>query len=366
MFKCSFDILNWKKLRVEQYKIFSKEKHMTGKKIRVGMIGLGGISYAHEAGYSEVTDSCEIIAMCDINAEEATNRAGMYGAKAYTRYQDVLDNPDVDMVDITVPHMLHYEITMAALAKGKHVLVEKPIAVNSKLGKEMVESARKSGLKFSVAENTPFITAYQAVEKLLKAGTLGDIWTVRSLIAGSEVYRLKNPNLWHGKAPYGGVILDSAVHNIYLYKWLFGGVKDVMGFATRIVPESEMEDNGLIIGHLTNGAEFQLYTTCTAEIPWTERLEVYGSKGGVIVDQLSNPVVKYYFGSEDIDGTVVEDVPFDPLAWKFNSMGGEIKDFVGAIIEDRPPRLDPADAAYAVEVVEAIDRSVQSKQWVTV
>ncbi|HTX78708.1 MAG TPA: Gfo/Idh/MocA family oxidoreductase [Longilinea sp.] len=338
---------------------------MTDKKVRVGMIGLGGISYAHEAGYSELQDGCEIVAMCDVNEEEATNRAGMYNAKVYTRYQDLLDNPDVDMVDITVPHMLHHEITLAALARGKHVLVEKPIAVTSKLGWEMVEAARKAGVKFSVAENTPFIVAYQAVEKLLNAGTLGDIRTVRTMIAGSEVYRLKDPNLWHGKAPYGGVILDSAVHNIYLYKWLFGGVKEVLGFGTRVVPESETEDNGLIIGHLANGAEFQLYTTCTAEIPWTERLEVYGTKAGVIVDQLCNPVVKYYNGSEDIDGTVIEDVPFDPLAWKFMSMGAEIKDFVGAIIEDRPPRLDPADAVYAVEVVEAIDRSIQSKQWVT-
>jgi len=330
------------------------------------LIGLGGISFAHEAGYSELSDQCAITAMCDLNELDVRNRCDAYGAKGYTHYKDLLVDPAVDMVDIIVPHVLHHEIALAALTAGKHVMVEKPIAVTSKLGWEMVQAARKSSLKFTVAENTPFIVAYQAVEKLLKQGILGDIRTVRTMIGGSEVYRIKDPNLWHGKAPYGGVILDSAVHNIYLYKWLFGGVKDVLGFASQVIPEGETEDNGLILGHLANGAEFQLYTTCTAEIPWMERLEVYGSKAGVIVDQLNNPVVKYYCGSDDIDGTVVAEVPFNPMAWKFNSMAAEIKDFVNSIIEDRPPRIDPADAVYSVEVVEAIERSIQSHQWVTV
>lgn len=336
---------------------------MAADKTRVGMIGLGAISYAHEAGYSEMGEHCQIVAMCDINEEEVNNRTGMYeGSKGYTHYQDLLENPDVDMVDIIVPHVLHYEIAKAALLKGKHVLVEKPITVKSEQGQELIDLAKKAGLKFSVAENTHFVTAYLKAEEILKQGILGDIWTVRTLIAGSEVYRIKDPNLWHGKAPYGGVIIDSSVHNFYLFKWLFGGVKDVLGFASKIIPEGEVEDNGLILGHLANGAEFQLNTSCTYEIPWTERVEIYGSRGGMIIDQLANPVVRYYLGSNDIEGTVVEDVPFDPLGWKFMSMVAEIKDFVAAVKEDRPPRINPADALYALKAAEAVERSIVQKQ----
>jgi UDP-N-acetylglucosamine 3-dehydrogenase len=336
---------------------------MAVKKVRVGLIGLGSISYAHEAGYSEMGEACQIVALCDINKEEVNNRIGMHeGAKSYTRYQDLLDNPNVDMVDIIVPHVLHYEIAKAALEKGKHVLLEKPITVRSEQGEELIALAKQKRLKFSVAENTRFVAAYLKAEEILKQGILGDIWTVRTLIAGSEVHRIKDPNLWHGKAPYGGVILDSAVHNFYLFKWLFGGVRDVLGFASKIVPEGEMEDNGLILGHLANGAEFQLNTSCTMEIPWTERVEIYGSKGGMIIDQLADPVVKYYLGSNDIDGTVVADVPFDPLGWKFNSMIAEVRDFVTAVIEDRSPRVDPADALYALRAAEAVAQSIEQKQ----
>ena len=337
------------------------------RKIQAGLIGLGAISFAHEAGFSEMGDTCAIVAMCDINNEEVNNRIGMYeGCEGYTRYQDLLNNTNVDLVDITVPHEMHYVIAKAAIEKGKHVLVEKPIAVKSEQGAELISLAREKGVKFSVAENTRFVTAYQKAEEILKEGLLGEIWSVRTLIAGSEVYRIKNPNLWHGKSPYGGVILDSSVHNFYLFKWLFGGVREVLGFASKIVPEGEVEDNGLILGHLANGAEFQLNTSCTMEIPWTERVEIYGSKGGMIFDQLANPVVKYYLGSNDIDGTAIEDVPFDPLGWKFSSIVAEIRDFVCAVVEDRPPLIDPADALYALRVVEAVDRSIDTKQPVVV
>jgi predicted dehydrogenase len=332
---------------------------MAEKKVRVGLIGLGSISYSHEAGYAELGETCQIVALCDIHEEEVNNRIGMYErAKGYTSYLELLENPDVNMVDITVPHVMHYEIAKAALQKGKHVLVEKPITVKSEQGQELINLAKQKGVKFSVAENTRFVTAYLKAEEILKQGILGDIWSVRTLIAGSEVYRIKDPTLWHGKAPYGGVILDSSVHNFYLFKWLFGGVRDVLGFASRLIPEGEVEDNGLILGHLANGAEFQLNTTCTFEIPWTERVEIYGSQGGMIID----PVIKYYLGSNDIDGTVVEGVPFDPMAWKFNSMIAEVGDFVHAVIEDRPPRIDPADALYALKAAEAVARSIETRQ----
>jgi UDP-N-acetyl-2-amino-2-deoxyglucuronate dehydrogenase len=332
-------------------------------KLRVGLIGLGSISFVHEAGFSELGEQCTISAMCDIHEEEVNNRITMYeGCQGFTSYLDLLDHAGVDLVDITVPHELHYPIARAALERGKHVLVEKPITVESRQGAELIELARKQQLKFSVAENTRFVAAYLKAEQILKQGALGEIWSVRTLIAGSEVYRIKSPELWHGKAPYGGVILDSAVHNFYLFKWLFGGVRDVMGFASKIVPEGEMEDNGLILGHLANGAEYQLNTSCTFEIPWTERVEIYGSQGGMIIDQLVDPVVRYYLGSNDIDGTVVEDVPFDPLGWKWASMMAEIKDFVSAVAEGRAPFVDPADALYALQAVEAVDQSIQTRQ----
>jgi predicted dehydrogenase len=329
-------------------------------RLGVGIIGIGTVSFFHEMGYVEMPERCRIVAMCDIDEPTVRLRAGNRGSTAYTQYADLLADPEVELVDVIVPHGMHHEVVLAAIDAGKHVIVEKPIAVRSEQGGDMIERARQAGVTFAVAENTRFIAAYQAVDRLLREGTLGDVWTVRTLIAGSEVEHIRDPAAWHGTAPWGGVILDSAVHSFYLLRWLFGGVRDTHAFASRIVPEGEMEDNALILGRLRDGAEYQLYVTCTAEVPWTERLEVYGSAGGVVVDQLSDPVVKYYLGSDDIEGTVIESVPFDPFLWKGNSMFAELRDVVDAVTGGRAPLVDPRDALYALEAAEAAMRSVSS------
>jgi predicted dehydrogenase len=336
------------------------------ERVRVGLIGLGAISFAHEAGYAELGEACQLTALCDIDEQEATSRASAADAAPYTDYAALVACPDVDLVDITAPHPMHYPIARAALLAGKHVFVEKPIAVTAEQGAELIALANSRGLTFTVAENTRFVTAYQQAIAVLRSGQLGEIRTVRTLIAGSEVHRIKNPQLWHGKAPYGGVILDSAVHHFYLFKWWFGGVRDLRAFASRIVPEGEVEDNAVILGHLPNGAEFQLNVSCTMEIPWTERVEVYGSTGGMVIDQLADPVVKVYAGADDVDGAALEGVPADPLGWKFNSMLAEIRDFVSAVTDGRPPLVDANDALYALTAAEASVRSAACGQSVSV
>jgi len=182
------------------------------------------------------------------------------------------------------------------------------------------------------------------------------------MIAGESFMDLANPNHWLGTLPYGGVILDSSVHSFYIYKWLFGGATDALGFASRFTNTKPGEENGLIIGHMANGGEYELFTTVVGAIPWMERVEIYGSKGAIIIDQLSNPVMKVYMGSGDIKGKVVEGVEFDPLRWKYASMIAEAKDFVQAIVDKRPPRVDPMDGVFCVQCVEAVEKSIKTQQ----
>ncbi len=332
------------------------------KKLGIGIVGLGFASNPHEAGYSEMPDACQIVAVCDLNENVAQDRAQILNAKSYFNYLDMLNDPAVDLVDITTQHESHYEIAKAALERGKHVFVEKPICVRSEMGLELVKLAKDQGLTLGVAENTPFVPAYIAAKKVINEEILGEIWFVRTMIAGESFMDLSNPNHWLGTLPYGGVILDSSVHSFYLYKWFFGGAIDTLGFASRFTNTKPAEENGLIIGHLVNGAEYELFTTVVGAIPWMERLEVYGSKGAIIIDQLSNPVMKIYMGSADIDGRVVDDVEFDPLSWKFASMMAEVKDFVSAVVNKHPPRVDPMDAIFCVKCVEAAQISIQTRQ----
>ena len=290
------------------------------KTLGIGQVGLGFASIPHEAGFSEMADACQVVAVCDVKEDVAQDRAQISNATPYFDYMDLLNDPAVDVVDVTTQHESHFEIARAAIEHGKHVFVEKPICVRSEMGLELVELAKKHGVTLGVAENTPFVPAYLAAERILKEETLGEIWFVRTMIAGESIMDLANPDHWLGTLPYGGVILDSSVHSFYLYKWLFGGATDALGFGSRFTHTKPAEENGLIMGHLANGAEYELFTTVVGAIPWMERVEIYGSKGAMLIDQLANPVMKVYMGSADIDGRVVEGVEFDPLGWKFNSM----------------------------------------------
>jgi len=332
------------------------------KKLGIGLVGLGFASNPHEAGFSEMPDACQIVAVCDVKEDRAGDRAQILNAKPYIRYMDLLNDPAVDLVDITTQHESHFEIAKAALERGKHVFVEKPICVRSEMGLALVELAKKQGVALGVAENTPFVPAYLAAEKILKSETLGNIWFVRTMIAGESFMDLADPNHWLGTLPYGGVILDSSVHSFYLYKWLFGGATDAFGFGSRFTNTKPAEENGLIIGHLANGGEYELFTTVVGAIPWMERVEIYGSKGAIIIDQLSNPVMKIYMGSTDIDGTVVEGVEFDPLGWKYRSMVEETKDFVSSIVDKRLSKVNPMDAVFCVRCVEAAEKSIHTQQ----
>lgn len=333
---------------------------MQRAKLRIGVIGVGIYSDAHMRGLAEAHERSQVIAICDLNEQRAKEAAARFGAQVYTDYKLLIQNPDVDIVLIILPHHLHYEVASYAIAHKKHVLLEKPLTINPADGLDLIEKAKAAGIKFTVAENTRFITAYLEAEKLLKQNALGDIILVRTLLAGSEVDRLENTSLWKGKkgGSGGGVIIDAAPHTFYLLKWFFGDFEDVQAFATQVVAVSEVEDNALVMGRLANGAEYFCQFSFTAQAPWSERLEVYGTNGTLIIDQLVNPPARFYKNPDDAFATALDAVPYDPANWKQNSFVEEIKDFVSAVWEDRSPLVDPMDAYHGLLVIQKAYESI--------
>ena len=333
---------------------------MRQAKLRFGVIGVGIYSDAHMRGLAEAHERAEVVAICDLNEQRAKEAAQRFGAQVYTDYKRLVQNPDIDVVLIILPHHLHYEVARYALEHKKHVLLEKPLTIKSADGLHLIEKAIEVGVKFSVAENTRFITAYIEAEKLLKQNALGEITLVRTFLAGNEVDRLLNTQLWKGKkvGSGGGVIIDAGPHTFYLLRWFFGDFKDVQAFESKVVEVSEVEDHALVMGRLKNGAEYFCQFSFTVQAPWSERLEVYGSKGSLIIDQLSNPPARWYKTPDDFFATPLEGVPYDPTAWKQSSFVAEIKDFVDAVWDDRAPTVDPMDAYHGLLVIEKAYESI--------
>ncbi len=334
---------------------------MVSKPLRVGIVGAGLIAPIHAAGFQEVPELAQVTAVCDTNRENAENLATMFDARIYADYRELIADPQVDLVDVLLPHHLHYDTALAIIAAGKGLLLEKPVAVTYAQSLEICQSAKKAGVPFGIAENTRFIRAYLEAEKLVRAGKLGEVTLVRTFLPANERVRLSSDDFWGKKAAFGGgALIDSGPHTFYLLKWLFGEVKELVAFTSQIYRVgSEVEDNADVRGKLASGADFLCSFSFTVEVPHSERLEVYGTHGALIVDQLANPPVKFYAEPTDFDGSPVEGPEYDPMGWHYFSIVEEVKDFVHCVGEGRPPAVDPLDCCYAVKVIEKAYESVQ-------
>jgi predicted dehydrogenase len=327
-----------------------------------GLVGLGAISRAHLQGYRNATAHAHVAAVCDLDRALAQRVGHELGARSYNNYAALLRDPEVQAVDIMLPHNLHYAVGRRALESGKHVIIEKPLAPTVDECESLIELARGRGLLLSVSENARFVKAYVEVEKLLRQGALGSPRLIRTLIYGSELNNLTNHAHWRARAAtsLGGAIIDSSPHSFYLLKWLFGEIEVLRAFTDKLVGESEVEDNALVTGRMKSGALFTAQFTFTAEIPWGERLEVYGSEGTIIVDQLRDPPAVHFRGKTDLIGRVLSDVPFDPAGWKFGSIATSVAEFAAAVGRKAPPPIDPLEARYVMLVIEKCYESVRA------
>jgi len=335
---------------------------MPRNKLRVAILGAGLIAPNHAAGFQDVSDLAQVVAVCDIHRENAENLAALFEARVFTDYHEILADPEIDLVDVLLPHHLHYPVAMDIIAAKKHLLLEKPVAVTYQQSMEIYAAAKKGGIHFGVAENTRYIRAYVEAEKILRSGKLGQITLVRTFLPANERMRLSSDDFWGKKPGFGGgTLIDSGPHTFYLLKWLFGEVKELVAFTSqRYHMESEVEDNADVRGRLACGADFLSSFTFTAEIPHSERLEVYGTTGSLIVDLLANPPVKFYAEPVDFDGTQVEGPEYDPMGWHYFSIVEEVKDFVRTVIEDKPSTVDPLDCCYAIRVIEKAYESARN------
>jgi predicted dehydrogenase len=333
---------------------------MEGEAVRFGIIGLGLIyRIAHVLAFQE-PEKARAVAVCDLDEGLVAAQAQALGARGYHSYSDLLADPDVEAVDIILPHNLHFAVAKAALEAGKHVVIEKPMTVASQDSLALITLAQRLGLRFTVAENTRFIPAYAEVKRLIQAGVIGEPTLVRTLISGSEIERLTDSSLWKGRkdGSCGGVIIDGGAHSFYLLKWLIGEVASLQALAGKLVPESEVEDWAVVTGRFTTGGLFSVEFTFTSGGPWNERLEVHGREGLIVSDQLREPSALYYSHKRDYDGTPLVGAPFAPRTWKYRSIADGILDFAAAVRENRPTGVDPMDGWYAVRMVEKAYESV--------
>ncbi len=220
--------------------------------LKIGIIGAGGAARTiHLPGF-QLCPGVEVIAVCDANAD-AARALGI--SPVYTDYRDVLDGAEIDAVVISTPNFLHREITLAALAAGKHVLCEKPLALNRHEAGEMLNAAERSRTVHMTAFTYRFTPAVQYAKHLIDQGELGKLRTVRAAYQMALSTHLLG---WRSTKRFAGsgVLADIGSHLVHLVEFLAGDIRALTASAQRFRedPASDVDDWFAFLTEFDDGA----------------------------------------------------------------------------------------------------------------
>lgn len=266
------------------------------KNIRVGVIGIGNIGSTHVKSIAEKRiKGMTLCAVCDIDCNKFSWIKEKYPeCLLFTDYKGLIESGEVDAIIVAVPHILHGEIGEYALKKGLHVLVEKPVDISVSVAKRLNETAKKSGKVFCIMFNQRTNFLFQKAREIVHSGKLGclkrSVWIITNWYRTQKYYDSGEWRAtWGGEG--GGVLLNQAPHNLDLWQWILGMPKTVTAYCEiGKYHDIEVEDDVTIFTEYDNGAS-GTFITSTGEYPGTNRLEISGDLGKIV---LENGTLKWW------------------------------------------------------------------------
>ncbi len=304
------------------------------KKIGVAVIGAGFWGRNHARVFNELEET-ELLAVCDINAERAKSVAKQFGAKAYTETGRMLKRKDVEAVSVCTWSTSLAKEALKALKAGKHVLVEKPMAANSRQAEELLKTAEKEGLHLSVGFLMRFIPGVQYIKKAIENKTIGELVCATA----------KRVSQWPERIGDVGVVKDLAIHDIDVARYLFDGDPIAVYAKTGNMKHKLFEDYAHIM--LTFEGEKNAFIESNWLTPYkTRMLVVTGSEAILKLDYITQELTV-----EDAKETVQPRIPWqEPLKL-------ELQHFASCVLRKEKPLITGVDGLKALKIAEAALKS---------
>ena len=251
-------------------------------RVRLGVVGLGNMGSTHIRGHLPQLPRLELTAVCDTNPV----RMEGYEVAKFDSSEALIRSGLVDAVLVCTPHYAHTTIGIDAMQNGLHLLVEKPVSVH-KADAERLVAAHREGLVFAAMFNQRTDPRYRKVRDLVRSGELGEIrrasWTITDWFRTAAYYASGGWRAtWAGEG--GGVLLNQCPHNLDLFQWILGRPDRVTAhLGLGRFHDVEVEDSVTAFMEWENGAT-AVFTTTTGEAPGTNRMEIAGDRGKVVVE----------------------------------------------------------------------------------
>lgn len=253
------------------------------KKVNVGIIGFGFMGHTFVNSELKGFEEFNVVAICDIDEPKMADAPA--GVTCYNNADEMIADPRVETVIIASDNKTHLEMVTKAAKAGKDILCEKPVALSMAELVSMEEVVKENGVKFTVHQQRRFDKDFRSIKEVYDAGTLGDIYTIKSSLYGFN----GNMHDWHVfKSEGGGMLYDWGVHLIDQMLWMVKGkIKTVYAFMKNVI-NTEVDDYFKIILRFENDmiAEIELGTYYLTDKPvWFERhWFVGGNKGSAYID----------------------------------------------------------------------------------
>jgi len=333
------------------------------KVVRFGVVGAGGIANNFHLKELSQIQEAEVVAVADTNQERARVTAHRFGVKYwYTDYMEMLERDEIDAVIVATPHPTHARIAIDAIRMHKHVMIQKPMATNSRDSLKVVEEAKRSqGLKVMVLPFVYYDTpVYDYVKAILCGNEVGKVCMAdaRTSHGGPEKYVQdvakmfgEKTNVWFFNAAqsHGGVLLDLGVYSITRLIYLLGRAKKVSALNALLDKPSEVEDNSALLIEMENGAISVAQASWT-QTPGQDTTSLYGTEGTIFLNYHGHGIAVFKKGE----------------GWSYPSIPKEKepqhthRHFIKCILADERPIGTPEEGHHVMQIIDAAYESAKT------
>jgi len=343
---------------------------LSDKKVKMGIAGIGAMGQGHIQVFTANPNS-EVIAICDQSKEWVEHCKHSWGTKyAFTNWEDLVACDEVDAVAVCLPTIFHDPLTIAALDADKHVLCEKPMAMNTQKAQAMADSAKRNSKILMISYNQRFGADIQYLKKYIDAGNLGEVYLVRTAwrramgvlppakhqrSTGEQYSR----NWFNEKNMGGGATLDLGSHVVDLAMYLMGfpKIKQVVGMTyTKFLPEflankgveCDADDHSVGFVKFENGASMQIEASYGSYIEREKIIQaIYGDKGGAC-REIGQPI-KLFVRSAGEYTTITPNIDIPSIR--------PMDHFIDCILDESTPIVTPEQGVAVTQILEGIYKS---------
>jgi inositol 2-dehydrogenase len=327
------------------------------QKLGMGVLGVGEMGKRHAENLRRLVPQAQLIAIADVDGARASKVAAELEIEhSYSSLEAMLERKDIQAVLIATPDKFHATSAQTAARAGKHVLCEKPLALSLESGKDVLQTARDSGVHLQVGFMRRYDPAHLSAMKLIEAGEIGDPVVFKSIGRDKDL----PPMGAYTSGINGMLFYNSTIHDFDMARWLTRDeVVEVHSFGT-VAIRPEIAKYGDVVASTVNlrfsrGAIGNVESYVQALYGYDVRTEIVGSKGSILIGGLrqnSATFLKSGNGSYELADHFLSRFREAYLA--------ELVDFVDNVLNDRTPRVTGEDGLRALEIAVAAEKSLQT------